>query len=202
MLVLGIVGGVASGKSLVSATLARWGAAVIDADKLGHEVLQEPAVIAAARERWGSTIATSDGQLDRKAIAQRVFGNDASAADERRFLEQLTHPRIAAKMREKVSELATRGDVDVVVLDAALLLEAGWNEYCDRILYVDAPPLIRQQRAEVRDWSAEQLAAREAAQMPLSQKRAAADIVIDNADSPEKTLKQLEAAWHSLMAET
>jgi dephospho-CoA kinase len=202
MLVLGIVGGVASGKSLVSATLARWGAVVIDADKLGHEVLQEPAVIDAARERWGSSVATSNGQLDRKAIAQRVFGNDATAAVERHFLEQLTHPRIAAKMREKVSELATRGDVDVVVLDAALLLEAGWNEYCDRILYVDAPPLIREQRAVARGWSAVQLAAREAAQMPLSQKRAAADIVIDNADSPEKTLKQLEAAWHSLMAET
>jgi dephospho-CoA kinase len=198
MFVLGIVGGIASGKSLVSAYLARLGAETIDADKLGHEVLHMPEVIAAARLRWGDEVLTSDGQLDRKAIARRVFGEGASARAERRFLEELTHPRIGTLVREQISEIATRGDTDVVVLDAALMLETGWDEYCDRILYVDAPDEVRRVRAQARGWSLKDLAAREAAQFPLSQKRARADIVIDNSGPPEKTYKQLDMAWHSL----
>lgn len=200
MFVIGIVGGVASGKSLVSAALARLGAEVIDADKLGHEVLLEPQVVAAARQRWGDEVLSPNGQLDRRAIARRVFGDKAHAITERKFLEQLTHPRIAAKARERISELATRGDVDLVVLDAALLLEAGWNEYCDRIWFIDVPREVREQRARTRGWSETEFNAREAAQMPVSQKRAAADIVIDNSGSPEETTKQIVAAWHSLNA--
>ncbi len=201
MLVLGIVGGVASGKSLVSSALGRLGAEVIDADRLGHEVLLEPEVIAAAHQRWGDEVLLPDGQLNRRAIAQRVFGDSPQAKQERTILEAWTHPRIGAKARERISELATRGDTDVVVLDAALLLEAGWNEYCDRILYVDVPREVREQRARNRGWSIAELDAREAAQLPLSQKRAAADIVIDNSGSPKNTVKQIEAVWHSLLAE-
>jgi dephospho-CoA kinase len=200
MFVLGIVGGIASGKSLVSAHLARLGAEIIDADRLGHEVLRMPEVIAAARQRWGDAVLTNEGQLDRKAIARRVFGDGVKERAERRFLEELTHPRIGTLVREKISELATRGDVDVVVLDAALMLETGWDEYCDRIWYVDVPDETRQARAQARGWSLEDLAAREAAQFPLSRKRARADIVIDNSGSPEKTYKQLEMAWHSLVS--
>jgi len=198
MFVLGIVGGIASGKSLVSAYLARLGAEIIDADKLGHEVLRMPEVIAAARLRWGDGVLTLDGQLDRKAIAQRVFGENANQRDERRFLEELTHPRIGTLVREKISEIATRGDTDVVVLDAALMLETGWEEYCDRILFVDASDEVRRARAQARGWSLTDFEAREAAQFPLSQKRARADIVIDNSGSPDKTHKQLEMVWHSL----
>jgi dephospho-CoA kinase len=198
MWVLGIVGGVASGKSLVSAMLAKRGAEVIDADKLGHEVLLDPTVIAMARERWGEAVVAADGQLDRRQIAQRVFGESKQASIERQYLEQITHPRIATKTREKISQLATRGDVDVVVLDAALLLEAGWNQYCDRIVYVDVPTEVRQARAQARGWTAADFAAREAAQLPLSEKRAAADIVIDNSGSPEDTARQLEKFWFTL----
>ncbi len=201
MLVLGIVGGIASGKSLVSATLARLGSEVIDADRLGHEVLREPATIAAARNRWGDEVLAVSGELDRAKIAQRVFGDNEPARRERQFLEQLTHPQIATRAREAISHFATRGDVDVVVLDAALLLEAGWHEYCDRILFVDAPREARLSRARARGWSEDDFAAREASQMPLSEKRIHADTVIDNSGSPQETTKQVEAAWRLLVAE-
>jgi dephospho-CoA kinase len=201
MLVLGIVGGIASGKSLVSTTLARWGAEVVDADRLGHEVLRESATMSAARNRWGDEVFAPSGDLDRQQIAQRVFGDTAEARRERQFLEQLTHPQIATRAREAISHFATRGDVDVVVLDAALLLEAGWNEYCDHILFIDAPRDVRLSRSMARGWSEAEFDKREASQMSLSLKRKQADIVIDNGGSAEETTKQLAAVWHSLMAE-
>lgn len=201
MMVVGIVGGIASGKSLVSSVLAQLGAEVVPADRLGHEVLREPAIIAAARNQWGDDVLAPDGQLDRQKIAKRVFGDSPQAVAERHFLEGLTHPQIAARVREAISRFATLGDTDVVVLDAALLLEAGWDEYCDKIIYVDAPHEVRLQRALARGWSAEEFAAREASQMPLEKKRSHADIVIHNAHSPEETTKQVEAAWRLLLAE-
>ncbi len=198
MKVLGIVGGIASGKSLVSQEFARLGAEVIDADRLGHEVLREPEVIAAAQKRWGSRVLAADGQLDRRQIAQIVFAKTAEGITERQFLEQLTHPRIAAKMREQISHFATQGAVDVLVLDAALLLEAGWNEYCDQLLFIDTPLEIRQARAAARGWSTADLAAREAAQRGLAEKRHLADVVIDNSGSSEKTVTQIQQFWKTL----
>lgn len=201
MLVVGIVGGIASGKSLVSATLSRMGAEIIDADRLGHKVLREPATLAAARNRWGDAVFAPDGQLDRQQIAARVFGDSDDAQTERAFLEQLTHPQIAAKAREAISYFATRGDVDVVVLDAALLLEAGWYEYCDHILFVDAPREVRLARAQSRGWSEAEFAKREASQMRLEEKRSRADFIIDNSGSAQHTTDQLTAVWRSLMTE-
>jgi dephospho-CoA kinase len=199
MLVLGIIGGIASGKSLVSQELARLGAEVIEADRIGHEVLLDPAVIASARERWGPGVVDDEGQLRRSVLAAIVFGPEAQAPAERNYLEQLTHPRISARIRDKISELATRGDVDVVVLDAALLVEAGWHEYCDHIVFVDAPREARLARARQRGWSEVQFSAREAAQLPLPDKRAFAQTVIDNSGSMESALAQVRALWNTLL---
>lgn len=200
MWVIGIVGGVASGKSLVSQTFARLGAEVIEGDRLGHEVLQEPEVVALLRERWGDQILSESGEVNRRAIAQIVFAPTPAGKVELQFLESVTHPRISARMRNRISELAARGAVDMVVLDAALLLEAGWDEYCDRILFVETPESVRFERAASRGWTREDFARREAAQLPLAKKRQRADTIIDNAQSPAETARQVEQFWKKLQA--
>ncbi|HTO05345.1 MAG TPA: dephospho-CoA kinase [Opitutus sp.] len=200
MMVLGIVGGIASGKSLVSREFARLGAEIIDADRLGHEVLLDSEVEASARARWGNSIFGPDGHIDRRQLAKIVFAPGSHGVEERRYLEQLTHPRIASKMRERIGELATLGAVDVVVLDAALLLEAGWDEYCDEILFIDTPRELRIERARSRGWSEADLAAREAVQASLETKQKRATAVINNAGRPEQTIAQVHQYWKTLTA--
>jgi dephospho-CoA kinase len=201
MVVVGITGGIASGKSLVSGEFARRGAAVIAADKLGHEVLLEEDVKAALKNQWGPAVFGPDGEPNRKAIAALVFGHDQQASNNRTFLEELSHPRISARMREQLSELAARGAVDMVVLDAALLFEAGWNEYCDYAVFVDAPREYRLARAKQRGWSAADFSAREQAQMPVDKKRQLADRVIDNSDSVARTAEQVERLCEAFLTD-
>ena len=195
MRVIGILGGVASGKSLVAQQMEQLGAAVIQADQLGHEVLAESDVRAALQQRWGDHILDAQGFIDRKAVAERVFGEGCE--QELRFLEEVTHPRISRQMRQRLEELEAAGR-PVAVLDAALLLKAGWHTFCDFIVFVDVPLAERLQRARARGWQDGELLAREAAQESVDEKRAHADWVIDNSGSPEHTFTQVNAIWRSV----
>jgi dephospho-CoA kinase len=217
MTVLGVVGGIASGKSLVSRELARLGAEVIEADQLGHEVLREPAVEAAARARWGSEVFGPDGYLHRPAIAERVFQPGESGTRECEFLEQLMHPRITARMRGRIEQcggalkyesltpnqslsptLSVGKGNELMVLDAALLLEAGWQEFCDAIVFIEAPRDVRFARAQARGWTEEEFSARESAQMSLDEKRRRANLVIDNSGNSMPTDIIAELSWRGL----
>lgn len=200
MIVIGVAGGVASGKSLVSEHLQRLGAAVLDADRAGHEVLREPEVMAAARQRWGDRIFGPDGQIDRRQLAQIVFAPAPQGPDELACLEGLTHPRITARLRGRIEELQRQGDCPAVVLDAALLFQAGWDALCDTVVFVDAPRELRLARARQRGWSETEFAAREAAQGGLEEKRRRAHVIVDNSLSPEHTCQQLRQIWRSLMS--
>jgi len=178
---VGIIGGIGSGKS----TVARWIAEqhpvrVIDADQVGHHVLKEPAIIATLQREFGPTILNAQGQIDRQALAQRVFGHGEAQRVAREKLEQIVHPAIRAAIEQQLAQVdpATH---QAVLLDAAVLLEAGWSDICDLILYIDTPAEVRQARvARQRGWSAEELAAREASQWPLDRKQQAADAVLLN----------------------
>jgi dephospho-CoA kinase len=198
MRIIGILGGVASGKSEVARQFAALGAGVLDADQAGREALRLPHVEAAARRRWGETVFGPDGRIDRARLAGVVFGPTTEAQQERRYLEQLTHPEIAGLIQRQADGLATAG-VEIAVLDAPLLLEAGWNDWCEKTVFVEAPPEERLRRAMARGWTKEDFAAREAAQESLDYKRAHADIIIDNAGSPERTQAQVEQFWTSLV---
>lgn len=198
MVIIGIVGGVASGKSMVAESFRKLGAAVLDADRLGHEVLEEPLVQESLRERWKADVLNAEGRLDRKAIARIVFEQSARGAEQRAFLERVTHPRIGVKVQEALARWQRQADVKVVVLDAPVLLEAGWDRYCDRIVFVDSPLQARQQRARTRGWTEVDFAAREAAQKTLDEKRNCADWVIDNSQSPQHTFEQVQQFWRSL----
>jgi dephospho-CoA kinase len=196
---LGIVGGIASGKSLIADQLEKLGAVVIRADQLAHEVLKLDAVKQKARERWGSAIFASDGQIDRGALGKIVFAPLPGGQRELKYLESLTHPRIGQLVREQVSELSGRAGTAAIVLDVPLLFESGWNKICDKTIYVDAPRALREARAGRRGWTPEDFARREAVQESLEKKRELADVVIDNSGTPEATQVQIEHFWHSMV---
>ena len=196
---LGIIGPIASGKSTVARMFGELGAAIVSADELGHEVLRETDVEKAARDRWGGDIFGSDGHIDRSRLARIVFAPTDEGARELEFLEHLTHPRIRSRLSDALRSLEN-DDTQVVLLDAALLLEAGWDEFCDKIIYVEAPGGVGLERAKERGWSAEQYAAREAAQIPLVRKRERADMVLDNSGTSESLRAEVQRVWSSLRA--
>lgn len=198
MHILGIVGGVASGKSLVAARLAELGAVVLDADKVAHEVLREEDMKKAIGERFGGGVLDERGELDRAKLARIVFAEGEGGDRALRDLENIVHPRIGQRLRERVGELDRAGQTDILVLDAAVMLKAGWDEICDTILFVDAPRQIRIARAAARGWSADDLDARDARQTPIQRKRSAADVIIDNSGNREDTLTQVDRLWEAL----
>jgi len=197
MHIIGIVGGVASGKSRATEFLRQLGAAVLDGDRAGHEVLREPAVVAASSDRWGAQILDADGQIDRSKLAEIVFAPTDEAAEELGFLEDLTHPRIRARLTDEVASLEAEGNSPVAVLDAPVLLKAGWNDFCNTILFIDTPAKLRLQRAAARGWSEQDVLRREAAQVPIQQKRALADVILDNSGPPDKLYQQIHDFWDS-----
>jgi dephospho-CoA kinase len=200
MLTLGLVGGIASGKSLVAQCFYELGAVVLDGDRAGHAVLREPDVIAALKERWGDKILDSAGQISRKQVAKIVFAPGHAA--EKRFLEQLTHPRIERKLQQELAAAqASQTPPRAVVIDAALLFEGGWDKLCDKIIFVDAPRDVRLERAVRRGWSAEQFAAREAAQLPPEEKRERSHIVIRNVRTLENLREVVRLTWRDLVGE-
>lgn len=194
--VIGLMGGIGSGKSAVAAELARRGAFVINADELGHEALRQPEVRGAVVGRWSAGVLGPDGEVDRKALARVVFADP----NELKALEALTHPWIRRRAEELI-RTASGGSagVPLIVVDAALLLEAGWHNVCDRLVFVDAPREVRLGRVTARrGWTEQDLEGREAAQLPLTEKRSRADHVLENSSSLESLGRQVDDLMHLL----
>jgi dephospho-CoA kinase len=189
MHIIGLIGGVASGKSAVGAALARRGAVVFNADVFGHAVLKEPEVRDTLVKRWGPGVLGEDGEISRPAVAKIVFSQTPEGEQEREYLEQLVHPGIRRRIEAAIQALPETS-VPAVVIDAALLLEAGWAAVCTAIIFVDAPREQRLARARTRGWSGEEFSRREAAQLPIEEKRRRASYVLDNSG----TLAELDAA--------
>jgi dephospho-CoA kinase len=185
--VLGLIGGIGSGKSTVAAEFAKCGAAVIAGDQLGHEALREPSIKEKVLARWGKGIET-DGEIDRRKLGRIVFADPA----ERRELEALVHPEIKRRIEEEIQKAQANPRVTVIVLDAAIMLEAGWTGPCDALVFVDAPREIRLARLAQRGLSAKDLEAREQAQMPLEEKKRRADYVIENVGSVGEVALQVQ----------
>jgi dephospho-CoA kinase len=193
---IGLTGGIGSGKSLVARFFADLGAAVVDADQIAREILAPggPAYDDVRRE-FGPEVMRPDGTVDRKGLAARVFAD----AEARRRLNALTHPYIRRRMAEEAARLAARPDVDVIILDIPLLLETTDGRDLDGIVVVYADDEVRERRVRARDGLSEEDARRRlAAQMPLREKVARADWVIDNNGSPDRTREQVRAVWEAL----
>lgn len=195
--VIGVVGGIGSGKSEVARRLGELGALVIDVDRVGHEVLEDADVKEALCARWGPTILTSDGRIDRRLVSERVFAREQEAQQERSFLESVVHPRIGQRLGRILECARHQVPGPVVVLDAALLFEAGWDRYCDEIIFVDAPEDVRRRRALGRGWSVAEWRAREAAQLPLEEKRRRATVVLVNAGTLDDLRQSVDRWWYS-----
>ncbi|WP_428303750.1 dephospho-CoA kinase [Lacipirellula sp.] len=198
MLTIGLIGGIASGKSAVAAALAKRGAVIYDADRIGHSVLQRPAVRDELVARRGAGILDGAGGLSRPAIAKLVFGDTPAAKANRQHLEELLHPLIRAQIEAEIRQLPDT-DVPAVVIDAPLLLESGWNEVCQAVAFVDTPREQRLTRAEQnRGWSAEEFARREASQMPIEQKKGWSTHIIRNDGSLSELDAEVDRFWSAV----
>jgi dephospho-CoA kinase len=187
--VLGLVGGIGAGKSYVARELAGQGAVVLDADAIGHALLDQRPARDLVLERFDSRILAppaageSRQLIDRKALAAIVF-EDRHA---RRDLEAILHPRMRRTVEKAIDRNERRRQAKAIVLDAPVLFEAGWNDLCDRVLFVDSSREERLARlAEQRGWSESDLSARELTQMDLEKKREMADAVVVNNGSVDQ----------------
>ena len=188
-LVVGLVGGIGAGKSRVAEAFARHGARVISGDALAHAALREPAIKEQVVARWGGRMIDDKGEVRRPVLAEVVFAD----AGERRALEAMVHPWIKERIRREVEAARTDASVRLIVLDAAVMLEAGWHDVCDRIVFIEAPREARLRRvADQRGWTAREVEAREAAQLPLTAKAAHADHTLDNSATLEHLDRQVD----------
>jgi dephospho-CoA kinase len=156
---------------------------VFNADAAAHRVLTEPDVIRRLTGLFGRGILTDDGSIDRQRLASSVFDSGTDGEKRRLELEAVVHPVIQQERDAVLAKWAASGDVRAVLVDAALLLEAGWENDLEAVVFVDAPLEAREARVMSRGWSPKELARRELSQWSLEKKRKAADFVIDNSQS-------------------
>lgn len=189
-ILVGVTGGIASGKSTVSRQLAAAGLAVVDADQVARQVV-EPGTSGLQQvvNTFGSGVLLATGELDRHGLGRRIFNDDGK----RRQLNQILQPIIREAIRDKVNQLRREGQ-RIIVLDIPLLFETGYAKDCDRILVVTIRPDIQLQRLMTRNgYSREEAQARIDAQFPLAAKAARADYVINNSGDRQALSRAVKA---------
>jgi dephospho-CoA kinase len=196
MIVVGICGLPAGGKSAVAGMLQTLGAVWINADTIAHEVLERPEVKTQVVRRFGTAICRSDGKIDRPRLAAIVFGDDASSRAALKYLESVVHPQTQDRMIEEIAA-AVRSGAPVIVLDVPLLLESEWDLWCDEVWYVDTAEATRLTAAANRGWTAEALNRRAARQLDGDEKRRRSTRTIDNHGSLEHLKFQIETWWEA-----
>jgi phosphopantetheine adenylyltransferase/dephospho-CoA kinase len=195
--VIGLTGGIASGKSVVSRMLAERGALMIDADKVGHEAYAPGSdCYRAVIDAFGADIVAADGQIDRKALGAKVFGDP----EQRKRLEGIVWPWMRATMDERLRRLRQEG-VPVVVLEAAVLIEADWTPIVDQVWVVIVPPELAKERIMLRNGlSAEQADQRIGAQLTNEERARHGQVIIENAGTLAELEERVTAEWDRLTA--
>lgn len=192
MRIIGLTGGIGSGKSTVAEMLVQLGARLIDADKLAREVVRPGEAAWQEIIDWlGPDILLSDSSINRKRLGGIIFADPEARAK----LDRITHPYISSAMRQALAEAASVG-AKLVVVDIPLLFEKGWGKLADEIWVVYVDEATQLDRLMARDsLSRSEAAARIGAQMSLTDKARLADVVIDNSKDIDGTRQQVEAAW-------
>lgn len=201
MIVVGIVGKIGVGKSTVARLLGARGAEVIDADRVAHAVLDEPEIRRAIADRFGAAVLDAAGAVSRPALAARVFGASEGHETDRADLERIVHPRVRQRIEDRLAALRTgpRAAATVVVLDVPLLMQAGWDGLCDRLVLVECAEPERQRRLANRGWSEAERLARDRAwsrgyRPPAAEKTCRVDASVDEA----YTRDQVDGIWKTL----
>ncbi len=196
--VIGLTGGIGSGKSTVSQYLAELGAVILDADKVGHEAFKPDTE--AWREvvaTFGRQILTPSGEVDRKKLGEIVFNDPESLSK----LNQIMHPRMYDMMKAQIEEYRRQG-VDVVVLEAAVLIEANWTPLVDEVWVTVAPEAtVLKRLTEQRRLDEAQTLARIRSQLPQQERIKHADVVINNAGELDKVKTKVKELWEKLHAQ-
>ncbi len=193
MLIIGLTGGLKTGKTTVAKMFRRLGAHVIDADAIVHESLSvNGACVKAVKAQFGERVLTRGGSVNRKALAEIVFQDDSRLRD----LEKIIHPHVRRVMRAQISEYKRTDPDGVIVLDVPLLFESGLDKLADITVTVKATRALQVERA-MRDLGISQAQAlkRIRQQMPMTEKVRRSDVVIDNRSSKSETQKKVKQIW-------
>jgi dephospho-CoA kinase len=197
--VIGLAGGVGSGKSSVARILEELGAGIIESDRLGHEEINSRDSQSTLREWWGPSVFGPDGSVDRKKVASIVFAD----ASQRQKLEAMLHPRIAVRRAAMLEEMQRDPNIKMVVIDSPLLFETGLNALCDKVVFVEADVDQRRARSEKgRNWPAGEHEKREKSQEALDTKRSRADYICENNSTPADLRNQVSQLFSQILSES
>ncbi|MHC4722407.1 MAG: dephospho-CoA kinase [Planctomycetota bacterium] len=175
--VIGILGGICSGKSTVAREFGRLGCGVVDADAIAHELLEDSDIKKQIKEAFGEGIFDDAGLVKREKLAEKAFEDEQAVAK----INGIIHPQVLVRCAELIAEFNRRSDIKAVVLDIPLLAEAGWLKECDKLVFVECEAEIRAHRAAQKGhFSKKQLKKRENFQIFLDKKKKIADYIVDN----------------------
>ncbi len=195
--VIGIAGGIASGKSTIAEMLKSLGADIIDADKICHQLINTKDIAREITKKWGNHLQDDNGKIKRDELAKIVFSDreDVSA------LNSIIHPKAIEQIKSKIAKLQDEAaTTKAIVLDAALLVESNLIDICSVMLFVDTRKSACKARVqENRKWPLDEITKREKFQGTLQQKREIADAIINNNHSKEDTLNQVKDFWYQFI---
>ena len=193
--IIGILGGICSGKSTVAREFAKLGCKVIDADKIAHELLDRKAIKEKITKLFGKGILDSEGNIEHKKLAGVVF-NDS---DKLSLLNEIIHPLVLKRVEELIDKYNGQNQVKAIVLDMPLLAEIGWTEWCDKLIFVNCRQKIRAERTKKLDFDKNQLKIRENFQISLDKKRGLADNTVENNSDFSAMVRQVADIFSEIM---
>ena len=195
--IIGILGGVASGKSTVAAEFVRLGCAVIDADKIAHELLDNEEIRGKIVSCFGQSFLDAAGRIDRGKLADIVFAD----ADKLARLNDIIHPLVLAEAERLIEHYCGQTGIKAIVLDMPLLVEVGWHKRCKKLVFVDCQTNLRAARAgKMGIFGEEQLLIRENFQIPLDMKMKLADNVLDNNSGASQLARQIAEIFSTVVS--
>jgi dephospho-CoA kinase len=193
--IIGILGGIGSGKSTAAAEFAKLGCKVIDADKIAHELLDEPSVKEKVVGLFGRSILNPEGKIDREKLAEVVFAD----ADKLSLINEIIHPLVLQRAGELIKQYDCQKQVKAIVLDMPLLVEVGWDKRCDKLIFVDCEQKLRLDRAKKLGFDKNQVKIRENFQISLDNKANLADNTIENNSDFSVLAKQVVNIFSYIM---